>query len=80
MKHLLECHWHLTLVDKYLIRTLKNDISKLFDRMEKYDDGDYYFDEKVEDLISQQGPLSASSSMIWGLTDFAEVTSESLNR
>lgn len=62
-------------VDESLIGTLKNDISKLFDSTEKYDDGAFYFDEKVGDT----GPLLASSSVIRGLTAFAAVTSKSIH-
>uniref|UniRef100_A0A166FZN8 Dolichyl-diphosphooligosaccharide--protein glycosyltransferase subunit 2 n=1 Tax=Daucus carota subsp. sativus TaxID=79200 RepID=A0A166FZN8_DAUCS len=66
-------------IDEYLISTVKNDIMKLFDSVEKYDDGAYYFDEKLVDASSHHGPLSASSSVVRGLTTFATVTSANLN-
>ncbi|THG19825.1 hypothetical protein TEA_028914 [Camellia sinensis var. sinensis] len=66
-------------IDQSLIGTLKNDIVKLFDSAEKYDDGSYYFDEKLVDAPEHQGPLSATSSVVHGLTAFATSTSESLN-
>lgn len=43
------------------------------------DDGAYYFDEKVVDAPEHQGPLSATSSVVRGLTAFAAATSGSLN-
>ncbi|GMP93305.1 hypothetical protein CsSME_00043201 [Camellia sinensis var. sinensis] len=66
-------------IDQSLIGTLKNDIVKLFDSAEKYDDGSYYFDEKLVDAPEHQGALSATSSVVHGLTAFATSTSESLN-
>ncbi|KAM7496111.1 hypothetical protein LguiA_020525 [Lonicera macranthoides] len=60
-------------IDQNRIGTLKNDIVKLFDSIEKYDDGAYYFDEK------DQGPLSATSTVVHGLIVFATATSGSLN-
>lgn len=66
-------------IDENLIGTLKNDILKLFDSAEKYDDGAYYFEEKLLDMSSHQGPLSATSSVVRGLTTFAAATSGGLN-
>ncbi|KAL0459389.1 UNVERIFIED_CONTAM: Dolichyl-diphosphooligosaccharide--protein glycosyltransferase subunit [Sesamum latifolium] len=66
-------------IDHSLIATLKNDIAKLFDGIERYDDGTCYFDEKLVDARGHQGPLSASASVVCGITAFAAVTSESLN-
>lgn len=66
-------------IDQSLIGTLNNDIVKLFDGIEKYDDGAYYFEEKIVDAHEQRGPLSATSSVVRGLTAFAAVTSGSLN-
>lgn len=43
------------------------------------DDGAYYFEEKLLDASGQHGPLSASSSVVRGLTAFATATSTSLN-
>ncbi|GER24940.1 glycosyltransferase subunit 2 [Striga asiatica] len=66
-------------IDHSLIATLKNDIVKLFDGTEKYDDGTCYFDEKLVDAHSHRGPLSASASVVRGITAFVEVTNENLN-
>ncbi|KAL8191930.1 hypothetical protein R6Q57_028661 [Mikania cordata] len=65
-------------IDEKLIGTLKKDIVKLFDSIEKYDDGSYYFDDKHIDASGHQDPLSATSAVVRGLTTFAS-TSESLN-
>ncbi|XP_042505323.1 dolichyl-diphosphooligosaccharide--protein glycosyltransferase subunit 2 [Macadamia integrifolia] len=62
-------------VDQSMIGTVKNDIVKLFDSLERYDDGAFYFDEKLE----HQGPLSATASVVRGVTAFAAVTSGNLN-
>ncbi|KAE8056259.1 hypothetical protein FH972_013046 [Carpinus fangiana] len=66
-------------LDQSLIVTLKNDIVKLFDSIENYDDGSFYFDEKLVDAREHQGPLSTTSSVVQGLTAFASVTSGSIN-
>ncbi|XP_011028829.1 PREDICTED: dolichyl-diphosphooligosaccharide--protein glycosyltransferase subunit 2-like isoform X2 [Populus euphratica] len=66
-------------IDQSLIGTTKNDILKLFDSIEKYDDGAFYFDEKLVDAHEHQGPLSTTSSVVRGLTAFAAVTLGSLN-
>ncbi|XP_062164007.1 dolichyl-diphosphooligosaccharide--protein glycosyltransferase subunit 2 [Alnus glutinosa] len=66
-------------LDQSLIVTLKNDIVKLFDSIEKYDDGSFYFDEKLVDAREHQGPLSTTSSVVQGLTAFASVTSGRIN-
>ncbi|CAK7346376.1 unnamed protein product [Dovyalis caffra] len=66
-------------IDQSLIGTTKNDILKLFDSIEKYDDGAFYFDEKLVDVLEHQGPLSTTSSVVRGLAAFAAVTSGSLN-
>ncbi|KAK9945052.1 hypothetical protein M0R45_010584 [Rubus argutus] len=60
-------------IDQAMIGKLKRDVSKLFDIIEKYDDGAVYFDEKVD-----QSPLSTTASVVRGLTAFAAVTSETL--
>ncbi|CAH9073764.1 unnamed protein product [Cuscuta europaea] len=62
-----------------LIDLLVNDISNLFDGIEKYDDGTYHFDEKLVDANGHHGPLSASSSIVHGITALAAATHESLN-
>ncbi|KAF2286800.1 hypothetical protein GH714_030413 [Hevea brasiliensis] len=66
-------------IDQSLIATTKNDILKLFDSIEKYDDGALYFDEKLVDAHEHQGPLSTTSSVVRGLTAFAAVSSGNLN-
>ncbi|KAA3458707.1 dolichyl-diphosphooligosaccharide--protein glycosyltransferase subunit 2-like [Gossypium australe] len=66
-------------IDQSLISTLKNDILKLFDSIEKYDDGALYFDDKLVDGHEYQGPVSTTSSVLRGLTAFAAVTAENLN-
>ncbi|KAL6564088.1 proteasome regulatory particle base subunit [Orobanche hederae] len=66
-------------IDQSLIATLKNDILKLFDGIERYDDGTCYFDEKLVDARGHQGPLSASASVVRGITALAEVTNKNLN-
>lgn len=43
------------------------------------DDGTFYFDEKLVDARGHQGPLSASASVVRGITAFAAVTTENLN-
>ncbi|KAL5561928.1 hypothetical protein UlMin_031675 [Ulmus minor] len=62
-------------IDQSMIGTLKNDILKLFDSIEKYDDGAFYFDEKVVEAHEHQGSLSTTSSVVRGLTAFAAATS-----
>uniref|UniRef100_A0A1J3GK09 Dolichyl-diphosphooligosaccharide--protein glycosyltransferase subunit 2 n=1 Tax=Noccaea caerulescens TaxID=107243 RepID=A0A1J3GK09_NOCCA len=66
-------------IDQPLIQTLKTGIVKLFDSIEKYDDGTYYFDEKVVDGHESQGPISTTASVIRGLTLFAASESTGLN-
>ncbi|KAL2556926.1 Dolichyl-diphosphooligosaccharide--protein glycosyltransferase subunit 2 [Forsythia ovata] len=66
-------------IDHSLIATLKNDIVKLFDGIEKYDDGACYFDEKIIDAHMHQGSLSASSVVVHGLTAFVTAAKGSLN-
>ncbi|XP_050364258.1 dolichyl-diphosphooligosaccharide--protein glycosyltransferase subunit 2 [Argentina anserina] len=60
-------------IDQSMIGKLKRDVSKLFEIVEKYDDGAFYFDEKVD-----QSPLSTTASVVRGLTALAAVTSENL--
>ncbi|PON62650.1 Dolichyl-diphosphooligosaccharide--protein glycosyltransferase subunit Swp [Parasponia andersonii] len=62
-------------IDQAMLGTLKNDISKLFDSVEKYDDGAFYFDEKVVEAHEHQGPLSTTASVVRGITALADVTS-----
>ncbi|XP_039005684.1 dolichyl-diphosphooligosaccharide--protein glycosyltransferase subunit 2-like isoform X2 [Hibiscus syriacus] len=58
-------------LDQSLISTLNNDISKLFDSIEKYDGEAIYFDDKLVDGHDHQGPLATTSSVVRGLTAFA---------
>ncbi|CAL9226254.1 unnamed protein product [Arabidopsis halleri] len=64
-------------LDPSLIQTLKKGILKLFDSIQKYDDGTFYFDEKSVD--ASQGPISTTASVIRGLTSFAASESTGLN-
>lgn len=48
----------------------------MFDILVVLDDGSCYFDEK---LMDAQGPISASSSIVHGVTAFAASISDSLN-
>ncbi|KAK3193519.1 hypothetical protein Dsin_024829 [Dipteronia sinensis] len=66
-------------VDQSMIGIVQNDIMKLFDSIEKYDDGAFYFDEKVVNVHEHSGPLSTSSSVVRGLTAFTTVATGSLN-
>ncbi|GMH31249.1 hypothetical protein Nepgr_033092 [Nepenthes gracilis] len=66
-------------IDQSLIGTLQNDIVKLFDSVEKYDDGALYFDEKLVDSHEHQGPLSTTSSVVRGVVAFADVISGNVN-
>ncbi|XP_077252863.1 ribophorin II (RPN2) family protein isoform X2 [Tasmannia lanceolata] len=66
-------------VDQSTIGIVKNDIVKLFESIEGYDDGALYFDEKVVDTSEHHGPLSTTSSVVRGVTAFAAVTSGRLN-
>ncbi|KAG9144986.1 hypothetical protein Leryth_017454 [Lithospermum erythrorhizon] len=66
-------------VDQSLIESVKKDILKLFYGAEKYDDGAYYFDEKLVDGHEYQGPLSASSSVVVGVSAYSTATSDNLN-
>ncbi|KZV22900.1 dolichyl-diphosphooligosaccharide--protein glycosyltransferase subunit 2-like [Dorcoceras hygrometricum] len=61
------------------VANMKNDIVKLFDSIERYEDGACYFDDKIVGIYGDQGPLSASSSVVRGITALAGATSESLN-
>ncbi|GMI66434.1 HAPLESS 6, RIBOPHORIN II [Hibiscus trionum] len=65
-------------LDQSLVSTLNNDISKLFDSIEKYDDGALYFDDKLVDGHDHQGPLATTSSVVRGLNAFAAVSNGSL--
>ncbi|KAK7393388.1 hypothetical protein VNO78_21942 [Psophocarpus tetragonolobus] len=62
-------------IDQSKVNIVKNDIVKLFDGIEKYDDGSFYFDEKFVGGHEQHDPLSTTSSVVRGVTAFAAVTS-----
>ncbi|KAI3931621.1 hypothetical protein MKW92_039761 [Papaver armeniacum] len=66
-------------IDQSLIGTVKNDVVKLFDSLEKYDDGASYFNEKLTDAREDQGPISTSSSVVRGLAAFASVGTGKIN-
>ncbi|CAN0886031.1 Dolichyl-diphosphooligosaccharide--protein glycosyltransferase subunit 2, partial [Linum grandiflorum] len=66
-------------IDQSLVSSTKNDILKLFERIEKYEDGSLYFDEEVIDDHENQGPITITWSVVRGITSFAAATSESLN-
>ncbi|XP_057798123.1 dolichyl-diphosphooligosaccharide--protein glycosyltransferase subunit 2 [Salvia miltiorrhiza] len=66
-------------IDHSLITTLKSGILKLFDGIERYDDGTCYFDEKLVGARGHQSPLSASASVVRGIAAVAAATSENLN-
>ncbi|EPS66012.1 hypothetical protein M569_08766, partial [Genlisea aurea] len=66
-------------INHSLIAAVKTDILKLFDGIEKYDDGAYSFEEKLVDASGHQGPLAASASVVRGITAFAAVSPETLN-
>ncbi|PSS14035.1 Dolichyl-diphosphooligosaccharide--protein glycosyltransferase subunit 2 like [Actinidia chinensis var. chinensis] len=68
----------ITEINQSLIGMLNSDVMKLFDGIEKYDDGAYYFEEKLGDARENQGPLSATSMVVRGLTAFAAATSGNL--
>ncbi|XP_013717491.2 dolichyl-diphosphooligosaccharide--protein glycosyltransferase subunit 2-like isoform X2 [Brassica napus] len=59
-------------IDQSLIQTVKTGILKLFDSIQKYDDGTFYFD-------GSEGPISTTASVIRGLTSFAASESTGLN-
>lgn len=55
-------------LDGNLIDALKKDVVKLFNNIDKYDDGAYYFNDQNE------GPVSATASVVRGLTKFASTS------
>ncbi|KAK6940650.1 Dolichyl-diphosphooligosaccharide--protein glycosyltransferase subunit Swp1, partial [Dillenia turbinata] len=65
-------------IEQAVVATVKNDVVKLFDSIEKYDDGSLYFDEKIVNGHEHQGPIFVTSSVIRGVTAFAAVASGSL--
>ncbi|KAG7543576.1 Terpenoid cyclases/protein prenyltransferase alpha-alpha toroid [Arabidopsis thaliana x Arabidopsis arenosa] len=59
-------------IDQSMIQTLKTGILKLFDRIQKYDDGTFYFDDS-------EGSISTTASVIRGLMSFSASESTGLN-
>ncbi|KAJ1417459.1 Dolichyl-diphosphooligosaccharide--protein glycosyltransferase subunit Swp1 [Sesbania bispinosa] len=66
-------------IDQTKVSIVKNDIVKLFDSIEKYDDGTFYFDEKFVGGPEHLGSLSTTASVVRGVTAFAAVTSGKIN-
>ncbi|XP_057720712.1 dolichyl-diphosphooligosaccharide--protein glycosyltransferase subunit 2-like [Arachis stenosperma] len=66
-------------IDQSRVNLVKNDILKLFDSIEKYDDGTFYFDEKLVGGHEHQGSISTTSSVVRGVFAFAAVTSGKIN-
>ncbi|KAL5994829.1 Glutamine--fructose-6-phosphate aminotransferase [isomerizing] 2 [Asimina triloba] len=66
-------------IDPAMLGIVKNDVVKLFDSLESYDDGALYFDDKFVDASEHQGPLSTTSAVVRGITKFAAVTPGKLN-
>ncbi|CAJ1900504.1 unnamed protein product [Sphenostylis stenocarpa] len=66
-------------IDQSGVNTVKNDILKLFDSIEKYDDGTFYFDEKFVGGREHHGSLSTTSSVVRGVTASAAVISGKVN-
>ncbi|XP_061367464.1 dolichyl-diphosphooligosaccharide--protein glycosyltransferase subunit 2 [Gastrolobium bilobum] len=66
-------------IDQSKVNIVKNDVVKLFDSIEKYDDGTFYFDEKFVGGDEHRGSLSTTSSVVRGVTAFAAVTSGKIN-
>ncbi|KAJ0970463.1 hypothetical protein J5N97_023340 [Dioscorea zingiberensis] len=66
-------------VDQSMIGIVKNDIMKLFDSIESYDDGSLFFDEKHVDTSEYKGPITTTSSVVRGVTAFATVAPGRLN-
>ncbi|XP_054820111.1 dolichyl-diphosphooligosaccharide--protein glycosyltransferase subunit 2-like [Prosopis cineraria] len=66
-------------IDHSRINAVKNDILKLFDRIENYDDGTFYFGEKIVGTGEQLGSLFTTASVVRGLTAFAAATSGKIN-
>ncbi|KAK4748146.1 hypothetical protein SAY87_014732 [Trapa incisa] len=62
-------------IGKSRINVVKSDILKLFDSIEKYDDGTFYFDDKSGTVSS----LATTSSVVQGVTAFASAASGTLN-
>ncbi|CAE6207486.1 unnamed protein product [Arabidopsis arenosa] len=64
-------------IDQSMVREIfdpdtETGILKLFDRIQKYDDGTFYFDDS-------EGPISTTASVIRGLTSFSASESTGLN-
>lgn len=66
-------------IDKSLVDSLKENIVKLFDSIEKYDDGALFFEEKLVSANEHRDTLSTTASVVRGIMSFSDVTSGSLN-
>ncbi|CAN8325454.1 unnamed protein product [Cochlearia groenlandica] len=66
-------------IDQSLIQTLKTGILKLFNSIQKYDDGAFYFSEKAVNALESQNPITTTASVIRGITSFAASESTGLN-
>ncbi|KAL5068058.1 hypothetical protein RYX36_018945 [Vicia faba] len=66
-------------IDQSKVSIVRNGIVKLFDSVEKYDDGAFYFDEKSVKGSEHQGSLSTTSSVVRGVAAFVAVTSGKIN-
>ncbi|KAL5697327.1 hypothetical protein ACHQM5_030814 [Ranunculus cassubicifolius] len=60
-------------LDESMVGVAKNDIRKLFETIEKYDDGSFYFEERLVEAAEHHGALATTSSVVRGLTAFAAV-------
>ncbi|XP_057844842.1 dolichyl-diphosphooligosaccharide--protein glycosyltransferase subunit 2 [Cryptomeria japonica] len=67
-------------IESSKIGSIKNDIIKLFDGLEGYEDGSLYFEEKPVDASSGTGgSLLATCSVVRGVTAFAAVIEDKIN-
>ncbi|MED6108010.1 hypothetical protein PIB30_019413 [Stylosanthes scabra] len=66
-------------IDHSKVNTVKSDILKLFDSIEKNDDVNFYFPEESVGVNEHQDSLSTTSSVVRGVTAFAAVVSGEIN-
>ncbi|RYR25018.1 hypothetical protein HN51_047044 [Arachis hypogaea] len=66
-------------IDQSKVNTVKHDILKLFDSIEKNDDGSFYFDGETVGGHEHQDSLSTTSSVVRGVTAFAAAVSGEIN-
>ncbi|XP_057751949.1 dolichyl-diphosphooligosaccharide--protein glycosyltransferase subunit 2-like isoform X1 [Arachis stenosperma] len=67
-------------IDQSKVNTVKHDILKLFDSIEKNDDGSFYFDGETVGRHEHQDSLSTTSSVVRGVTAFAAAVSGEINQ